>query len=141
MLKQQLIRRFELKLIRKSDLFDENYYRKAAGIPEQTDAIAHYYDGGWRNADPSMRFNQENYLEANPDVLEAGLCPLAHYLRYGYRERRRLAVNSADECYHRYAAIRELKRLFYELRYFSRIRKNRTDEAFCQCDMQELSGH
>ena len=37
-------------------------------------------------------FNHEEYLSANPDVRAAGVDPYVHYLRFGFRERRKLAL-------------------------------------------------
>ena len=124
-LKQQITRGIALRIIRKSDLFNEEFYRKAVGLKPDIDAVAHFYDGGWRAGDPSLRFCSKDYLAANPDVLEVNICPLYHYLRYGRREKRRLSPGAAMNSYHRYAAIREIKRLYYEVYYRGLIRKNK----------------
>jgi hypothetical protein len=42
-------------------------------------------DGG-----PAVPFDAEQYVRVNPDVLRAGVNPLAHYLKHGRYERRRL---------------------------------------------------
>jgi hypothetical protein len=41
-------------------------------------------------------FDAKAYLEANPDVAEAGMDPLRHYLNHGIDERRKLQRTSAD---------------------------------------------
>lgn len=125
MLKQTIRRRISLAGIRRSVYFDEEYYRNAAGIPPSVDAAAHYYDGGWRNADPSARFSNDEYREENRDVAAADICPLAHYLVYGKLERRLISPNAVNH-YHRYALWRSVKRNACELWFHRTIRKNRT---------------
>lgn len=124
-LKHHITRWIALRIIRQSDLFNEEYYRKAAGLKPDIDAVAHFYDGGWRVADPSLRFCSKDYLAANPDVLDVNICPLYHYLRYGRREKRRLSPGAAMNRYHRYAVIRGIKRKYYEVYYHGLIRKNK----------------
>ena len=124
MLKQRIIRSLSLWLIRRSDLFDETWYRKNSGFREEGDAAGHYYDGGWRSTNPSLRFRQEDYLKANPDVKAAGLCPLSHYLLYGRMEKRRLVLNGPNSRYHRYSFYRGVKRTFFEMINHRLIRKN-----------------
>jgi hypothetical protein len=40
--------------------------------------------------DGPYAFDAESYLTCNPDVAQAGMDPLEHYLRHGHKERRRL---------------------------------------------------
>lgn len=44
--------------------------------------------GWWLGRNPSKEFNVQRYQTENPDVLEAGVNPLIHYLRFGKREGR-----------------------------------------------------
>ena len=123
--KQNIKDRLTLFLIRHSSLFDARYYRERAGIPESTDAAEHYYRGGWRDADPSARFSQADYLAANRDVREAGVCPLGHYLLDGRRQRRRLRPGTPDMRFHAYRPLRAARRALYELLLARKIRRNR----------------
>lgn len=125
MIRQKIERAVVLRMMRRSDLFDEEYYRKKARITKETDAAAHYYDGGWRETDPSPDFSREKYQEANPDVKEAGVCPLGHYLLHGYKEQREIAPGAGVNRYHRYAFRRAVSRSFYEILNCRRIRKNK----------------
>ena len=79
-----------LELVRRSELFDEEYYRRQqlelAGID---DLLRHYLEVGWLdNLNPSAAFDTAYYLAMNPDVRESGMNPLVHYLRYGQFEAR-----------------------------------------------------
>ena len=50
-MKQRIKDGVSLFLLRHSRFFDASWYRKQAGIPENADAAAHYYRGGWRSAE------------------------------------------------------------------------------------------
>jgi Phytanoyl-CoA dioxygenase (PhyH) len=54
-------------------------------IPEHVIAATHS-----TQPDGPFNFNPEQYLAANPDVAQAGINPLEHYLYIGHQERRRL---------------------------------------------------
>lgn len=71
-------------LIRRSDLFDRDYY--AQNCPEVRESasnpILHYIRTGWREGrNPSGDFDTLFYLRENRDVRQAKVNPLAHYLR------------------------------------------------------------
>lgn len=80
------------RMIERSGLFSKPFYleRYFGGIaPEDFDPVRHYLREGWNTGmNPSADFNANYYLETHPDVLEAGINPLVHYLLYGYREKR-----------------------------------------------------
>jgi len=88
-----------IDLIKKSGLFDENYYleiypdvkeylEKHHGVPN--DIIAHYLKYGANELrNPSEKFNTRYYLETYPDVVRSRINPLIHYILYGYKEDRR----------------------------------------------------
>lgn len=124
--KQAARRQLSLLLLRLSPLFDEKWYREQAGISGNTDAAAHYLDGGWKTCDPSLRFRQEPYLEANPDVRAARVCPLAHYLVDGRRQRRLLYPGMIENRYRRRALPRAVSRRFFELVFSRAIARNRS---------------
>ncbi len=80
-------------LVRKSTLFDKEYY--LAENPDiarlNMDPIKHYLERGWQeDRNPSESFNTSEYLLANKDVEQAGINPLVHFLRFGRVEGRYL---------------------------------------------------
>lgn len=83
----------KINIIRKSNLFDKDYYLennpdvKLSGIP----AIKHYINhGGFEGRNPSEKFDSSSYLANNPDIKENGMNPLVHYLLYGKAEGRKI---------------------------------------------------
>lgn len=69
-------------IIRQSKFFDEKWYVET--YPEimvyQLEPARHYLIYGWRERkDPSPTFSTKEYLEYNPEVREADVCPLLHY--------------------------------------------------------------
>jgi len=84
--------------IREQGLFDADFYRReypvvTAGV---SDPLQHYLTHGWKHAmEPSDRFSVRAYLGRNPDVREAGLDPLAHWVRYGKTDGRILPQQSS----------------------------------------------
>src|SRR5690625_4198395 len=80
-----------LKLIRRSDLFDAQWYltqypdvANAKVSPEE-----HYLRyGASEQRNPSERFCTQWYLKTNADVAQAGVNPLVHYISYGREEGR-----------------------------------------------------
>lgn len=93
--------RFEdqLRIIRSSKLFDAAWYhrRYADARLSGLDAAEHYLRIGARiERDPSVWFSTRHYLAKNPDVAEAGLNALVHFLTCGEAEGRRgLPVSAA----------------------------------------------
>ncbi|APD95390.1 hypothetical protein BM523_16095 [Alteromonas mediterranea] len=84
---KRLIKR-QKKAILSSGFFDESWYRTEY-LPQDTNEspIEHYLVEGWLTGnDPSAEFSTIKYLIANPDVAEAGLNPLYHYVKYGLVE-------------------------------------------------------
>lgn len=78
-------------LIKKSDLFDKEWYIKEyKDVAEaKIDPIFHYIRYGWKERrNPGPFFNTEDYLRTNPDVLAREYNPLIHYLRFGKKEMR-----------------------------------------------------
>jgi len=79
-------------LVAASGFFDADWY-----LEHYPDArtwefpLDHYLIEGWkRGCDPGPGFSTKAYLEANPDVAEAGLNPLVHWLRHGKQEGREI---------------------------------------------------
>lgn len=73
-----------------SKLFDEDWYRATQAPDVGPDQSARHYlhEGATRGLSPGPRFDGPWYLANNPDVAEAGLNPLLHYLGSGRAEGR-----------------------------------------------------
>lgn len=112
-----------LGLVRRSCLFDADWYRREAHLSPAEDPALHYLRGGWKQHDPSPFFRQESYLAVREDVREAVVCPLAHYLLHGKREQAFTGVNEAR--YRRRAGIRFLSRLWHRVLRAGEVRRNR----------------
>jgi len=77
-------------LILAGDLFDEAFYSREAGISgSRAELAAHYLAlGEAATLSPSPEFDVHFYRDTNPDVVQSGIGPLAHYLEHGRIERR-----------------------------------------------------
>lgn len=87
-----MIDKKELRIIKKSGLFDQAYYLKIYEdvCKSDIDPIMHYIKHGWKEGrNPSEQFDTNFYLETYPDVRNAGLNPLVHFIRYGSKEGRK----------------------------------------------------
>ena len=69
-----------------ADLFDTEFYLlhnpdvKSTGI----DALEHYIMYGWKEGrNPSEKLSTNGYLKRHPELVEAQLCPLIHYIQNG----------------------------------------------------------
>jgi hypothetical protein len=73
-----------------SGLFDAEWYRETYGLSRGTqDPLDHYLATGWKRGFwPSPKFDGQGYLIANPDVAEAGMEPLQHFIDHGGKEGR-----------------------------------------------------
>ncbi len=85
-------RRREVRQIAGSELFDHAWYASQAGLGprlRRPAAAAHFAEqGAWRGLDPGPRFSTLDYALEHEDVLESGMNPFLHFLRYGRREGR-----------------------------------------------------
>ena len=80
-----------LAIIRKSELFDANWYltHNPDVVQAGIDPARHYLlYGGFEGRDPSPHFSSQGYLERYQDVQGAGVNPLVHYLLCGNDEGR-----------------------------------------------------
>lgn len=71
--------------------FDCEFYQEQCDhtFPSDQAAIEHFLGTGWRNnLSPSRSFSVPHYLSAYPDIREAGVNPLLHFLESGWRENR-----------------------------------------------------
>ena len=81
------------ELCRKSDLFDEAYYRKhgRALVPAEMDAATHFVlFGDGLGLNPSSKFSVTDYLGTHLDVANAkpSLPSLVHFIKHGLKEGR-----------------------------------------------------
>lgn len=128
-LKQRLRNCFAIEVIRHSTLFDEAWYRANVGTPllAGESAAAHYWHGGWRQFDPSPKFDTALYLRDNPDVAEAGVCPLYHYERHGKREGGRNTPFATGRGHYRaWRVTRGMRRQLGRLRCRTLIKSNKS---------------
>ncbi|MDF3917775.1 glycosyltransferase [Salinicola salarius] len=78
-------------LIANSDWFDPQWYRANAlgHWDDSTDPVRHYLcEGARAGLSPGPRFDAGWYLSAYPDVANANLNPLVHFLKHGRQEGR-----------------------------------------------------
>jgi len=70
--------------------FDPEFYRRMYPATRNVpDAFEHYHRIGWlEGKDPSIQFSTRKYLSRYRDVMDAGIEPLYHYVRYGLAEGR-----------------------------------------------------
>ena len=72
--------------IKNSGYFDEEFYRKTYD-DVSGDCLTHYLTKGYREGKlPSLNFDPDFYLDTYPDVKQADLNPLFHYVAYGKSE-------------------------------------------------------
>ena len=84
--------RRKISVIRKSGLFDEQWYLKAYSDVARSgmDPIRHYLKfGAEEGRDPSLKFDTRYYQHTNPDVARLSVNPLIHYISHGKAEGRR----------------------------------------------------
>jgi len=101
----------EYKTIKKSGLFDEQYYLKSYEDVRKADIdpIEHYIKDGWKEGrNPSERFDTNFYLESYPDVRDAGINPLAHFIRHGSKEGRSTHSQNSIVVVHNVSKIKKL---------------------------------
>jgi len=73
-------------IIKTSNFFNKQYYINTylQSEKQDIDPVKHYLDIGWKlGYNPSEKFTTNLYLELNPDVKEANINPLLHYLKHG----------------------------------------------------------
>jgi glycosyltransferase involved in cell wall biosynthesis len=80
------------QLITSSGLFDPEYYRVVyldVALSGQ-EPLQHFLDHGWKEKRrPSLDFDPFVYHACNPDLRDADIDPLLHYIRFGRAEGRR----------------------------------------------------
>ena len=75
-----------------SPYFDGEWYKSTYDIGDM-DSLDHYLNIGFvLGYNPGPNFSTKDYYEANEDVEEYGMNPLAHYELYGRTEKRSLSI-------------------------------------------------
>ncbi len=90
-LKRLVSEQRQVSILRKSDLFDAQWYLENYPDVAETraDPARHYLRfGAQEGRSPSAKFDSSKYLSSHPDVAAAGINPLIHYLQYGRSEAR-----------------------------------------------------
>ncbi len=93
---------YQYLVIKRSGLFDENYYRNTFSRPSELKGypLFHYITAGWKEGrNPSKIFHTKYYLENNDDVLKSGVNPLFHYINYGGFENRDPSPDFSSQYY------------------------------------------
>lgn len=81
--------RRDMKRLADSGLFDLEWYRASHPDIPAMRALEHFAEIGWRSGEsPGPGFDSLFYLRNNPDVAEAGINPVIHYIRHGKAEHR-----------------------------------------------------
>ncbi len=80
----------EVAAIKKSGLFDEEFYRLTyQDLQPQDDVVKHYCKHGWREGrNPSANFDTCYYLLTYSDIRDADINPFWHYVVKGVSEKR-----------------------------------------------------
>jgi hypothetical protein len=80
---------------------DEDFYVFTYGeLPPGSSASSHYATVGWRDGyDPNPWFSTQSYLDENPDVADAEMVPLFHFLEYGAGEGRAVKPSHLASAY------------------------------------------
>ena len=77
------------QLIRRSDLFDGNYYQRRYNLKPNANIIRHYLiEGAVAGYCPNKWFDTDWYRTNYKDVANSGLNPFVHYIQYGRNEGR-----------------------------------------------------
>ena len=82
----------DIRLLESSTYFDAAWYQQGhaatSGFGRPTGAAHYLLQGANAGLDPGPLFSTQDYLSSHPDVAQAGMNPLVHFLRYGQYEGR-----------------------------------------------------
>lgn len=82
-----MVDEYQYAIIQKSKLFDEKWFCKVYSVSSDIDPIVYYLENCLKlKLDPSPQFDTQWYLETYPDVKNAKVNPLIHYIEHGKRE-------------------------------------------------------
>lgn len=76
-------------IIKRSGLFDENWFKNTYDLNKTINPIRYYLKYGIeKNLNPSKDFDTNWYLKENIDVKKSGMHPFIHYILHGSKEHR-----------------------------------------------------
>lgn len=76
-------------IIKKSDLFDSEWFKNTYNLSDDENPIKYYLNYGVeKGLNPSKDFDTRWYLKEYEDVEKSGMNPLIHYIQYGINEHR-----------------------------------------------------
>lgn len=76
-------------IIKKSDLFDTEWFKNNYDLPGDINLIKYYLKNGIeKELNPSKDFDTKWYLNEYDDVKNSGIHPFVHYIRHGIKEHR-----------------------------------------------------
>ncbi len=125
-----------LDVIRNSDLFDKNWY-----LLQYTDlkgkchdAAKHYLKFGWKEGrEPGPFFDGKSYLELNPDVAKANICPLLHYELHGKKEKRitkkKVGTKITNENKYYVSYLKNINAHVDEIKQYKKHMENRSNSS------------
>jgi len=108
-------------LIKKSKLFDEEYYLKHNGDIKKSkiNPLKHYIlHGEKENRQPNEFFNPALYIDRYLDVKQSGISPLYHYVKYGKNEGRIIEGKEVSKVRSRKEEFQSLQELMYEYEHY-----------------------
>lgn len=76
----------EYYILKKSELFDENWFKSTYDLPDNINPIKYYLKNS--NLNPTSFFDSEWYLKEYKDVKNSGINPFVHYIKHGLNEHR-----------------------------------------------------
>lgn len=107
--------KMNIKLIKNSNLMDDDYY-KLENPNIKIDPAKHYYYYGFKEGkSPSYNFSNDAYLKEYSDVKSAMINPLVHYLKYGKYENRAIRKDNGLSLKELYT---KLKNSFYNYNFY-----------------------
>lgn len=94
-------------------LFIPAYYRsQIPSLARETSPLLHYLSEGWKaGLKPHPDFDTAYYLSAHPDVADAGVEPLTHYVEYGQLEDRNPSFTFHSATYRRLVGFGKTPRM------------------------------
>ena len=120
----------KIMYIKHSHLFDKTWYIQ--NHPEVDFTLIspenHYLTYGYlHNCAPSNYFSNEEYYSLNPDVKDAGICPLLHYEQFGKYEGRQYGASQPymNNVYSSHKLPKTISSYVGKLSNYSLIRKNK----------------
>jgi len=118
-----MVDEYQYAIIQKSKLFDEKWFCKVYSVSSDMDPIVYYLENCLK-LNPSPQFDTQWYLETYPDVKNAKVNPLIHYIEHGKKEFRLPKPYLFDSKYKREYSIIFNSDLFDEIWFSERYSIN-----------------